>query len=297
MLVVIVAAFVAGATVRRIAGQRRSLTAGIDRYVIVVALPALIVSKMSRATLGEETIAPVVVAWITLVVAGAAILLVARLRRWPARVTGSVLLVGVLGNTSFLGLGVTSALLGSDHLAAAISYDQLGSFLALATVGSFIASRYGDGATGWRPVAQRMITFAPFLALMASPIVALLDPHELVYRVLDVPGATVGAAAMFSLGLRFSWSGWRERPDAVVVALTAKMLLVPAIAVAIAVLVGDPASVPWSAAVLQAAAPPMVTASLVAVSAGLDDKVASSSVCLGTLAACATLPLWWLVIG
>lgn len=281
---------------RRVAGPRDRVTSALDRWVISVALPALVVSKMSRASFGEETLLPVAVAWGAMALCAGVVLAVSRRRRWPAPVTGSVLLVGVLGNTSFLGLGVVGALLGGDHLAAAISYDQLGSFLALATYGSFVAGRFGDGARGWRPVLRRLIRFAPFLALVSSPLVALIDPPEVFHSVLGVPGATVGPVAMLSLGWRFTRSGWKERPDAVVVALVVKMLAIPLLVVLFAVTVGPIESVAWRASVLQSAAPPMVTAGLVAISSGMDAKVASSAVGLGSIAALVTLPLWWLVV-
>ena len=91
---------------------------------------------------------------------------------WPMR-----MMVRILGNTSFLGLGMVESLLGADHLASAIAYDQVGTFVGLALWGSFVASTYGAGESGWRPVLKRLSRFGPFLALLAS----------LVFRVIDLP--------------------------------------------------------------------------------------------------------------
>lgn len=297
MLVAIIVAFVSGIAVRGLVGPRDAVTALIDRYVIGVALPALIVSKMSRAHLGQETVVPVAMAWMVMGLSVAVVLVTARWRRWPAPVTGAVLMVGVLGNTSFLGLGVVGTLLGTDHLPAAISYDQLGSFLGLATYGAVVAGRFGNGAPGWRPVAGRVFRFIPFLALLISPVIALCEPTDLLYRVLDVPGATVGIAAMFSLGWRLSPGVWNESPDAVLTALVVKMIVAPLIVVLIGLALGGVDTVAWRASVLQSGAPPMVTAGLVAVSAGLDPKVVASAVGMGTIASVVLLPAWWLVVG
>lgn len=296
MLGVILASFAVGMALRRILGPREMLVALLDRYVIMVALPCLVLSKMSRASLGTDTVVPVAIAWGAGAVAVLCISGVARVRAWPPRVTGAALLVGVLGNTSFLGLAIVRALLGETHVVAAISFDQLGSFLGLATFGSVVASWYGGDALGWRPIARRLVRFAPFMALVASPLFALAGPPRWMYTVLDVPGGTVGAVAMFSLGWRFSLGRWQGHTEALAVGLAVKMALMPAIVVGVALLCGVVDSTPWQAAALQTAAPPMVTAGIMAIRAGFDDELVTAMVGVGTLVSGVSLPLWWLVI-
>jgi len=132
-------------------GSRVEVPAGLlaaaDRYVIAVALPAVIIATMSRVDIGPTTVLPVAVAWVSMAVCAGVVSVLGRVMRWSRETVGALLLVAVLGNTSFLGIGVVRALLGDDHVAAAISYDQLGTFLALATYGSWVAGRFGTATT------------------------------------------------------------------------------------------------------------------------------------------------------
>lgn len=238
---------------------------------------------------------PVLVSWCAMGLAAALVIGAARALHWSKATTGALLLVGVLGNTSFLGLAVVQWALGDRALSSAIAYDQLGSFLALTLYGAVVVSAFAGTTTTWRSVFGRIVRFVPFLALAASPVVAVVGPPHFFYSFLDVPGFSVAPVAMFGLGMRFPSRFSARAP--VVVALTAKMIVVPGFVFVCASLWGLRADAAWSASILQAAMPPMVTAGLMAVSAGFDEELVSSTVGIGTLVAAVTLPLWSLIVG
>lgn len=275
-------------------GSRRAVPAGflriVDRYVITIALPAVIISKMSQVKLGSETVAPAVVAWVSMAACALSVVALGRGLKWDRRVTGALLLVAVLGNTSFLGIGVVRALLGEDHVAAAISYDQLGTFLALATYGSWVAGRFGRSGND-RGVLSRLVTFPPFIALLASFVLRTVEMPDAIVDVLASIGTTVAPVAMGALGLRFRLKITRRAMAPSLLGLIVKMVIVPAMVAVAAVVLGSRTDVVWAASVMQSAAPPMVTAGVVAVNAGLDDEVVSFMVGVGTLASFVLLPL------
>lgn len=291
MIVIVIGAFFAGWVVRsRIEVPARVLSLA-DSWVLRIALPAMVVSRMARIGIGAELAVPIGSAWGAMALCAAVIALVGRLGGWSRETTGALLLVGVLGNTSFLGLGMTEGLLGSDHLFAAVAYDQPGTFLALATWGALVSSRWGSGDAGWRPVATRLIAFPPFIALLVSIPVRAISPPDQVWDVLDALARTVAPVAMAAVGLRFvpRVRGLGSRP--VVIGLAVKMLLAPAAVALAAVLAGGWGETAWESSILQAAAPPMVSAGLVAVAAGLDEDVSTTLVGLGTLVAVIWVPL------
>lgn len=291
-----IGSFLAGTVLRAVAGPRDRVVALLDRYVLRVALPALILSKMSRASFGGDTVVPIVIAWVCISVSAVVIMLVGRVAGWGNETIGALLLVGVLGNTSFLGLGVVQGLLGRSSLPSAIAFDQLGTFLALATYGSIVAGRFGSGPGGWRVAVIRLASFTPFQALIASVVVGALGVPAIVYRILDMPAATVAPVAMFSLGWRFTVGDARSHRGLVAMGLMWKMLVVPLGVLAAGASLGVRTDQAWAASVLQAGAPPMVTAGVVAAAAGLDSAVASLMVAVGTVAAAVTLPLMWLAV-
>jgi len=297
VLVVVLTCFAAGAGLRRGAPRAVELLPRLDRFVLWVALPALILARLPGTELGATVVVPVTVAWSSLAGAAVVVLLLARRFGWDRSTTGALLLVTTLGNTSFLGLAAVEGLMGRDHLAAALAYDQLGTFLALATYGSLIASRFGSAQTGWRPVGRRLATFPPFVALLVTlPLRAWPLPDGLSDG-LGAVGRLVAPVAMLTIGLRFHLQMAERVRRPAMWCLGTKMVVVPVVALAIALLAGTTGEVPWRASVLEAGMPPMVTAGVVATQAGLDEELSTFVVGVGLLLSALTLPLLRLALG
>ena len=296
MLALVIGAFLLGWLVRTIRPVPVVVTVWADKYVLQVALPAVIVAKISTVTFDADVVLPIAVAWAVMLVAITAVLIASRVLNWSRSLTGALLLVGVLGNTSFLGLGMVESLLGADHLASAIAYDQVGTFVGLALWGSFVASTYGVGEGGWRPVLKRLSRFGPFLALLASLVFRVIDLPDDVYSILNGVGKTVAPVAMCALGLRFTLSVSRSVQVPALFGLVTKMAVLPGLVYVVAFLVGSPHDLAWSTSILQAAAPPMVTAGVVAVGAGLSAELVAFMVGVGTLVSFVSLPLLSLVL-
>ena len=296
MLALVIGAFLLGWLVKTVRPVPVAVTAWADKYVLQVALPAVIIAKISKVTFNADVVLPIAVAWSVMFVAIVSVLIASRILKWNRSITGALLLVGVLGNTSFLGLGMVESLLGADHLASAIAYDQVGTFVGLALWGSFIASTYGAGESGWRPVMKRLSRFGPFLALLASLVFRIIDLPADVYPILNGIGKTVAPVAMCALGLRFTLSISRSVQVPALLGLVSKMAVLPGLVYVVSVLVGSPHDLAWSTSILQAAAPPMVTAGVVAVGAGLSAELVAFMVGVGTLVSFVSLPLLSLVL-
>lgn len=296
MLALVIGAFLLGWLVKTIRPVPVVVTAWADKYVLQVALPAVIIAKISKVTFDADVVLPIAVAWSVMLIAIAAVLIASRILKWNRSITGALLLVAVLGNTSFLGLGMVESLLGADHLASAIAYDQVGTFVGLALWGSFVASTYGAGESGWRPVLKRLSRFGPFLALLASLVFRIIDLPSDVYPILNGIGKTVAPVAMCALGLRFTLSVSRSVQVPALLGLISKMALLPGLVYVVSVLVGAPQELAWSTSILQAAAPPMVTAGVVAVGAGLSAELVAFMVGVGTLVSFVSLPLLSLML-
>lgn len=296
MLAVVIGAFLLGWLVKTIRPIPIQVTAWADKYVLQIALPAVIIAKISKVTFNADVVLPIAVAWSVMFTSILAVLVASRILKWNRSLTGALLLVGVLGNTSFLGLGMVESLLGADHLASAIAYDQVGTFVGLALWGSFVASTYGAGESGWRPVLKRLSRFGPFLALLASLVFRAVHLPDDVYSVLNVFGKTVAPVAMCALGLRFTLNVSRSVQMPAMFGLISKMVVLPTIVYIVAVLIGSPQDLAWSTSILQAAAPPMVTAGVVAVGAGLSAELVAFMVGVGTLVSFVSLPLLSLVL-
>lgn len=283
MIAVVVGAFLAGWLIRSRITVPPQLVRNADLYVVKFALPVLVFSKISRMSMNTSMLTPVVIAWSVMLSCVAAVLFIAKCQQWGAATTGALLMVGVLGNTSFLGLGMVEGLLGADHVTAAVAYDQLGTFLGLSVYGSFVVSRFGGGDFNVASIFHRLIRFVPFLALMASIPGRWLNIPDAMFDVFDVIGKTVGPVAMGALGLRFSLRVNRDVLRPAVTGLIVKMAAIPALLIFVAAIAGQMDVVTWQSSIIQASMPPMVTAGVVAVGAGLDEDVVAFMVGIGTL--------------
>lgn len=262
----------------------------LDRLVIVLALPGLVLARVPELEISAATAVPIAVAWGTLALLVVLVAVLARLLRWSPVVTGTMLLCVPLGNTSFLGFPAVEALLGTDHLGPAIVYDQLGTFLALATWGTFVAARWGHGAAPTvASVTRRVLTFPPFVALVAAGVARVTGLPGPVADVAELLGAMLVPLTMLSIGLRLRVPALDALPT-VAVGLGLRMLVAPAAVAGVATALGADGLV-WDTSLLEAAMPPMVTAGILAIDAGLDERLATALTGGGILVALVTLPV------
>jgi malate permease and related proteins len=182
--------------------------------------------------------------------------------------------------------------------------DQLGSFLLLATYGSVVAARYGAGTDPTLArVARRVLTFPPFVALLVALVLRATGTPEPVADVAGALGATLTPLTMLSVVLRLRLPE-RAAAGPLAVGLGLRLVAAPAVVLAVAVALGTvplgmgggaaagtPAALAWATSVLEAGMPPMVTASVVAIDAGLDERLATALVGGGILLALVTLPV------
>lgn len=279
----------------------------LDRFIIVLVLPAVVLAKIPPLHFTAGQLVPAAVAWAGVVVGAVAVAAVARLAGWNRRVTGALMLVVPLANSSFFGFPVVSALLGSGALPSAVIFDQLGSFLALATYGAVVAAIFG-GASRPAPVdiARRVVTFPPFIALVVSVcIVAVTAGRGVSFRwpapvgtaLTTVSGALV-PLVLVSVAARLRAIGAVRIDAPVAFALGWRLVLWPALVVGVLALwhQGHQWTVPTQTAALESAMPSMMTAGVVAIEAGLDEGVATRAMGLGVVAAFLTVPLWSLAV-
>lgn len=297
MLAVVLACFAVGLILQRAVPKAREVVPWLDHAVISVLVPALIVAKLPHLSMGADLVVPVVAAWGCLALAAAVIVGAGHRYGWSRATVGALLLVTPLGNTTFLGLAMVSSLLGSAALSRALAFDQIGTGIGLSVYGSVIAAHWGDGESGWRPVLNRLLRFPPFLAVLVSFAVRVVEIPVGLDHALGQVGRLVAPMAMFALGLRFRVVATTHARQAAIWCLSTKMVVLPLAVLVAAIVAGGRADPAWRASVLEAGMPPMVTAGVVAARAGLDEELATTVVGVGLLLALVTIPLLSLTLG
>jgi len=209
---------------------------------------------------------------------------------------GALTLVGGFGNTSFVGLPMIESLHGRDGLGLGLLIDQLGSYLALSTLGIAVAAWY---AAGPRVCAQAMLarvaTFPPFIALVLALLLGPLAWPAAIEQALARIGETLAPLALLSVGMQLRLDALREHGSALALGLGYKLVLCPALVVAVLWAAGAAPDMTSNVSVIEAAMPPMIGAGIVAAQANLAPRLVSMMIGVGIPLGLSTAAAWhWL---
>jgi len=288
-LLLVLLMFAAGNLLARLGIFEDTAADVINRFVVYVSLPALVLHAVPKLHWDPSLIVLVAVPWATLGLGVTACLAASRALRWPRPVEGALLLCAPLGNTSFLGLPLLAAVRGPEAIQYGLIYDQAGSFLILSTYGLIVLARYsGDAPPTAAGMFRRVLLFPPFIALVLA-LLPLPRPEAL-DTVLARIGDTLAPLAMFAVGMRLRLRPPPER-SALVLGIAIKMLLLPACTYAVLKLLGLQ-GLAVDVAILESAMPAMLTAAALASMAGLAPQLCAALAGYGIVLSFLLVPLW-----
>lgn len=297
VFVIIVVFFVVGAALRFFASPPQRLTDVLNLFVVHIALPALILTIVPFLTFNITMLIPAVSYWLLVPATWLLSYLLARYFSWSRDIRCVFFTLCACGNTGFLGIPMAKALLSNEALAYALLYDQLGTFIGVATVITITIARYQSDteSTDVKYLVYKVMTFTPFVALICSlllPIDALVTP---LIGVLEFLAQLIVPATMIVVGLQFTLKIEKKYYQPLSVILLIKMLIMPLVMWGIVILLRvDPVMI--SSIVFQVAAPPMITAAALLMTARIAVPLVGSTLGLGTILSFITLPLWALLL-
>ncbi|QOP41019.1 AEC family transporter [Sulfurimonas marina] len=274
----------------------RDVATSLNQFVIYISLPALILLQISQLTFSFDILIPVIVSWSVMVFSALIVLAVSRMMEFSKEITGMLMLVAVLTNSSFLGLPIIQAYYGAEALAYIMVYDQLGVFLALATYGTFVSAFY-SATTKITPsiIGYKIITFPPFIALIVALFLNGITFPASIELVLNSLSATVIPLALVAVGLQLEFKLPKDELKPFSVALFIKLFIAPLIAIAICYIFAWD-NLASKVSILEAAMAPMITAAAMASMAGLSPRLSSAIVGYGVIFSFFTSYLFYLLI-
>jgi hypothetical protein len=285
-----------GMLFRRLDAFPKETAQVLNMFALYVSLPAVILLKVPQLTFSREALIPALVPWGMLALSAGAVLAASRLRGWSRTVTGALLLIVPIGNTSFMGVPMVQAFFGEAGIPHLIVYDQFGTIAIFATYGSFILALFGrESSVSLAGIARRSLLFPPTMALIAGLALRSWAYPALVSSILQAIAVTLTPLVMTAIGFQMRL---RLRPTVLAplgFGLVVKLLLAPLAALLVCRLAGL-RGMAVDVSVFEAGMPPMVTAGALAVAAGLEPELAVALVGLGIIFAFATLPLLYAVI-
>ncbi|HEX5793017.1 MAG TPA: AEC family transporter [Rheinheimera sp.] len=281
-----------GVLLRRLPTMPENSGIALNMYVLYVALPALILKNVPQLQFSAELLIPAITPWLLLLAVVATVLLLSKLLHWSREVTGALLIVLPLGNTSFLGFPMTEALFGSSAMPYAVVYDQVGSFIALATYVTIIAALYSPTAA--KPTVQgitlKILTFPSFIALALGLLLRGTEYPPLATQLIDNLAATLVPVVMVAVGFALTVKFSKAEISPLLSALGIKLVMMPALAALLWFGLGYSGTA-VNISIFQAAMPPMISAGAIAIMAGLAPRLVSGIIGLGILTGLLTLPL------
>lgn len=285
-----------GVIVRRYLPFPEQIVPSINWWLITIALPCVILTLIPHTDFNRNTLFPIVGMWV--VFAGALLLslLMGWLFNWSREVTGVVILVAGIGNTSFMGFPIISGYYGAEGLKLAVIADQPGSFIILSTVGLIVMAVCSGQSPTLNMVLKKIITFPPLIALVLSLLLKMFGGlPTFIEQPFSQIGATMTPLALFSVGLQIALRPPHGTVIPLITGLLWKLVLAPlailllARALHLAPLIKD-------VTVLQGGMAPMIAASILAQRAGLKPSLATAIQGYGIIGSFITIPLWHWVL-
>ena len=282
---------VAGQIMRRIPGFPADTDKSLNLYVIYVALPALVLVQVPKLTLSSDLLAPLLMPWVVVVVSGVLVLAICRVFGWSREITGALLLMVPLGNTSFLGIPMVEMFFGFSGVKYAILYDQFGSFLALSTYGTFILAVYGGGEKlSFLKIFRKVVFFPPFVALVIALGLGSVNFPPWLESMLTMTAKSLVPVVLVAIGFAMRLRMPTSELLPFVVGISTRLLVVPVVFIFACRLL-DLTGPAIQVSLFETAMPSMVTAGALASIAGLRPRLTSALVGYGILASFVTLPL------
>ena len=255
----------------------------LNQFVIYISLPAMILLQIPKLSFSMDTLIPIIIAWIVMFFSAILVLLLAKIFSFSKEITGSLMLVAILGNTSFMGIPIVNAYMGESAMPYVLVYDQLGTFIALAVYGTFIASYYSSKSQiTFKIITFKVLTFPPFISLVAALFLMGVEFNPIISKVLAAFSSTIVPMALVAVGLQLQFKLPREDIKPFTLALLIKLLIAPIIAIIICKIFS------WNndvsiVSIMEAAMAPMITAGAIAAMAGLAPRLSSAIVGYGIL--------------
>lgn len=276
----------------------------LNGLVLNVTLPALVVLGLVRApALSPRLGLPVLALALAEVTALGVLYTLGRLLKLPRRLRGTLLLVGVFGNTGFIGYPLTLALFPAQF-PTSILLDQFGMSLPMYLLAAVVGPRFNEtGGGAHKEVLGRFFRSPIFLgAIVGLALHAITLPPSLarlpllrglglvLMQCLAYLGQGTTPLVLLALGVALRPGAALKQPGALAVACAVKLLLAPLMVWALCRAFGVHGGV-RADTILETAMPTAVVASVLAGQNDLEGDFAVGVVFAATVLSAFTVPL------
>lgn len=271
----------------------------VQSYLINIVLPALALLYIPAIKPSWGLLIPISAAWFTFLLSWAIFGFLGKKLKWGKNVTGCLIIVAGLANTSFLGFPIIEGLYGKEGLPIALLIDQGGSFLLVSSLSILVGSLYGNHSESLIKVPLKILKFPPFGFLVGTLLMSLLQikTPEILIPLLQLVGKTMPPMALLVIGLRFSVDLQSITSRFFWYGLGYRLFFAPAVVWLIYSQVMESSSLQFKVTVLESGMAPMITGSIVAMQFGLQPRLATLLSGLGMPISAISLAIWYFLLG
>lgn len=268
---------------------------GINTWIINIALPAVSFKYLVHLQLSAGLLVPALSPVVIFAGGVGFIYLISRFYPIPKERRGAMQLASGLSNTSFVGFPLILAYFSEKEISTAIICDQV-TFLLFSIFGITIAiSATGSGKTSAGQLLKKVVTFPPLLGCITALLIPRATDLSLLEPFFHTLAATVAPLALFSVGLQLSLKGWKEEVKPMLIVMSYKLILAPALVLAVLCalkLSGTTCKI----AVFEASMPVFLSASILAERYGLSPRFMNLIIGISILLSFFTTWIWWQIV-
>ncbi|MGV7105541.1 AEC family transporter [Flavobacterium sp. U410] len=270
----------------------------LNQFVIYVSIPAMALYYIPKVEINASLLYPLGIAWLGFGLSFVFFYGLGKLLGWSKKLIGCLIVVGGLGNTSFVGFPVIEALYGKEGIETAIIVDQPGSFVVMSTLGIIVATSFSKETPSARTLLTKILKFPPFLAFFLGLMlnIAEIDFPTALQSVFQRVGATVSPVALVAVGLQLKFERRSLHWPFLGVGLLFKLMITPLFFFVLYKLVLGADGLPIDVSIIEAAMAPMITGAILASSYGLKPKLSNMMVGVGIPLSFVTLALWYFIL-
>ncbi|RNA62769.1 AEC family transporter [Chryseobacterium nematophagum] len=269
---------------------------GINTWILYVALPAVSFKYLPKVHWTMEMLFPIVATFLISIFCFFFMMFYSKSKGYSRRSRSTLELTSGYSNTSFIGFPLISAFYGESLLSIAIICDQ-SMFFALSTLGIIAAVKGGSrsGKVSAKFILKRLITFPPLVGCITALILSQFIDFTLAEPFFDKLAATVSPLALFSVGLQLKFNGWKKLIPQMSTSMLYKLILAPAMVLALAIVLGVKGDVA-KITIFEAAMPTVVTSSIIAEQFRLNTKLTNLIIGFSIIMGFFTSAVWYTII-
>lgn len=289
---------IAGVALQRTKTFPANAHVSLNKFVIYISLPAMALYYIPKIQIGSHLLYPLGVAWIGFGLSFLFFTIMGKIFRWPAKLTGCLILTAGLGNTSFVGFPVIEALYGKAGLETAIIVDQPGTFVVMATLGIMVAAAYSKGFGASESILRKILLFPPFIFFVIGLAMNLsgYDFADTISPAFQRLGSTVTPVALVAVGMQLKIDPKSRHWKFVGLGLLFKLVVTPAIFYLLYKIIFKAEGLAIDVSIIEAAMAPMITAAILASSHGLKPRLAGMMIGVGIPVSFITLAFWYYIV-